>query len=59
MQDVFGEVQIVPCKCPTDIIPFLIPAVRKLLKLRHDQIIASLSIAEGAHLIVNLPPAVQ
>ena len=42
------------CKCTSYIIVSLVTALGNLLKLRHNEVIASLAIAEGSHSVMNL-----
>ena len=59
MLHILGEVQIFSCKCSPYVILLLIPALGQLLELRHDQVIASLSVPEWAHTVVDLFSSVQ
>ena len=59
MEHVVCKVQIVPGKCTADIIIHLLPAVRKLLELGDNQVIAAAAVTEGAHLIVDILSSVQ
>lgn len=59
MENILGEVQIIPGKCSSYVIFFLIPAFCQLLKLRNNKIIASGSIAEWTHLIIDLFSSIQ
>ena len=53
MKNIICKIQIVMRKCTADIILVLITALCKLLEFRHDQIIASFSVAEWSHMIVD------
>ena len=59
MHNIIGKVQIVSCKCSTDIIFFLISAFCKLLEFRNDQIIASRSVTERTHLVIDFLSSIQ
>ena len=59
MQHIRREIQIVAGKGPAHIIIVLIPGLGELLELGHDQLIAALAVAEGAHLVVDLRTSVQ
>ena len=59
MQDIFGKVEVVMGKGTSHIIFLLVSAVGELLEFRNDQIIASLSVAERTHHIVNFFSSVQ
>ena len=53
MKHVVGEILVVLGKCTAHIIFFLIPALCQLFKLRQNQIIASFSVTERSHTVVN------
>ena len=59
MQHILREIKIIMCKGSSHIIFILMSALRELLELRHDQIIASRTLAERPHLIVNFLPSVN
>ena len=59
MQDIIGKVQIIPGKCPSDIIFLLIPAVRKFLEFGNNQIVTALPVPERTHLIIYFLPPVK
>ena len=59
MHDIIGEIQIISCKCTTNVIFFLISAFCKFLELRNDQIITSFSISKRTHLIIDLFTSIQ
>ena len=59
MQDILGKVEIVMGKGTSHIVFLLVSAVGEFLEFRNDQIIASFSVAEGTHLIVNFLSSVQ
>ena len=59
MLHILGEIQVLSCKCTAYVIFLLVPALGKLLELWNDQVIASLSVAERAHPVIDLFPAVQ
>ena len=59
MKHVVRKVQIVPGECTADIIIHLLSAVRKLLELGDNQVIAAAAVTEGAHLIVDILSSVQ
>ena len=54
MQNVLGEIQIIVGKCTTHIIIHLVSALRYLLELGNNDVIAALSAAERTHLVVDL-----
>ena len=54
MQNVLGEIQIIVGKCTTHIIVHLVSALRYLLELGNNDVIAALPAAERTHLIVDL-----
>ena len=54
MQNVLGEIQIIVGKCTTHIIVHLVSALRYLLELRNNDVIAALSTAERTHLVIDL-----
>ena len=59
MHDIIGEIQIISCKCTTNVIFFLISAFCKFLELRNDQIITSFSISKRTHLIIDFFTSIQ
>ena len=59
MQHILREIKIIMCKGSSHIILILMSALRELLELRHDQIVASRTLAERPHLIVNFLPSVN
>ena len=59
MYHILGEIQVLPGKCASHIVIVLVSAVGKLLKLRDNELIASLAVSKRAHLIVDLRTAVQ
>ena len=59
MEHILGKIQVVVGEGPPDIIFFLMTAVRKFLKFRHDQVVAPFSISERPHPVVDFLPAIQ
>ena len=59
MKYVVGEIQVISRKCSSYVILLLIPALRKFLKFRHNEIITSLSVSKRTHFVVNLFSAIQ
>ena len=59
VQYVIGKVQVVSRKGPSYEIILISSGFREFLEFRNDQVIASRSVAEGAHLIVDFLPSVQ
>ena len=58
MENIFAKVQIVSGIGAADIISVLISGLRKLLKLWHDDIVASVTSLERPHPVMDLFPAV-
>ena len=54
MQNVLGEIQIIVGERTTHIIIHLVSALRYLLELRNNDVIAALSATERTHLVVDL-----
>ena len=59
MQDVVGEIQVVPCERAPDIVSLLVSAVRQLLELGNDQVIAAFAVPERTHIVVDLFTPIQ
>ena len=59
MHHVLRKVQIPPGKCSAYIVFLLISALGQLLELRHNQVITSLSVAEGPHAVIHFFSAVE
>ena len=61
MKNIRCKIQIIMRKSAADIILFSerFPECGELLELRHDQIVAAFSAAEGTHMIMDLPASVQ
>ena len=59
VQHVLGEIQVIAGKGAAHIVIVLIPALCQLLELRHDQVVASVAVPEGAHFVVDLFSAVD
>ena len=59
MKYILRKIQVIMGKCTSHIILILVSALRKLLKLRNNQIIASFSIAERTHMVMNFLPSVN
>ena len=53
MQNILREIKIMMSKGSSYIILVLISGFRKFLKFRHDQIIASCTLTERAHVVMN------
>ena len=53
MQHIIGEIKVIVCESTSHIILVLIAALCKFLELRHDQVIASRSLAEWSHMIMD------
>ena len=49
---ILGKIQVISCKCTSNVVLLLITALCQLLELRNDQIIASFSVTERAHLVI-------
>ena len=59
MQDIFAKIQVVVCEGTTHEIIAVSALLCKFLELRHDQVVASGSVAEWAHLVVDLFSSIQ
>ena len=59
MQENKKKIQVIPCKSASYVILLLVPALCQLLELRHDQVIASLPVAERAHPVIDFFSSVQ
>ena len=59
MQDIVGKIQIIAGKRSPHIVPLLVSALCQFLELGNDQVITSLSIAEGTHTVIDILAAVQ
>ena len=59
MQHILSEIQVIPGKGSSHIIIVLIPALRQLLELGHNQIIASVAVPERTHFIIDFLTAVN
>ena len=58
MDHIVGEIQIVSGKGSADVVIHLVSALCKLLEFRNNDIIASGSLAEWTHLIIDFFSAV-
>ena len=54
MQHVLGKIQVVAGKGSAHVVIVLIPAFSQLLELRHNQIVAAVSVSEGTHFVIDL-----
>ena len=59
MQNILAEIKVIPSESSSHIIIILIPAFGRFLELGNNQLIASLSIPERTHLVMNPLPAVN
>ena len=59
MQYVIGKIGIIIRICSTHIIALLITALCQFLELRDDQIVASRTLAERSHTVMNLLTSVN
>ena len=59
MKHILCKIQIIPGKGSPYLIPLLITAVSKFPELGHHQIVASLSVPEGTHPVMNLFSSIQ
>ena len=59
MQHVRRKIRVVVGKCTAHIIFVLMPALGKLLKLRHNKVVASRTLAERPHEIVDFLSSVN
>ena len=53
MQNIFAKIQVVVCEGTTHEIIAVSALLCKFLELRHDQVIASRSLAEWSHMIMD------
>ena len=56
---ILGKIQIISCKCTSNVVLLLITALCQLLELRNNQIIASFSVTERAHLVIHFFSSVK
>ena len=56
---ILGKIQIISCKCTSNVVLLLITALCQLLELRNNQVIASLAVSERTHPVVDFPASVQ
>ena len=59
MEHICRKVQVMPCKCPADIIILLAPALSKFLELGNRQLITAAAVAEWPHPVIDVLAPIQ